>query len=128
MKRASRLSIASQFLTQNAILLENTDSTDMKEELNEIMLKAQEISMKLGTQRSGLRCDDYFALPLTFDHTSTIMEAHSLHNRDLADDDAALDGRPIVWVTQPAVIAVGKSDGSDYGVRRVLEKAVDLMG
>lgn len=128
MKEASRSAAASHFLSQNAILLENKGSADMKEALNELMLRAQDISMNLGTQRIGLRCIDSYQLPATFDHESTTMEAHSLHNKDLAENDAALDGRPIVLVTQPAVIAIGKSDGSDYGVRRVLEKAVVLVG
>lgn len=126
-KQASCHALSLQFLTTVPRLLEKASSADQLEELKEIIVRAQDVSLKLGTQRSGLRCENP-SVTATFDHTSKVMEAHSLHNKDLADDEAALDGKPIVLVTQPAIIAVGKSDGSDYGVRRVLEKAVVLVG
>lgn len=55
-------------------------------------------------------------------------EAHWLHDNDLEDDEAAFDGRPILLVTQPAIVAIGKSDGSDYSSRRNLKKAIVWMG
>jgi hypothetical protein len=127
-KNESCNSFTTQFLNQAASLFGDLTPAEAHGELNEIMSKAIELSTKLGTQRSGLRCEGQSDLPAIFDHKSNIMEAHSLHNKDLADDDAALDGRPIVLVTLPAIVAIGKSDGSDYKTRRILGKAVVLVG
>jgi hypothetical protein len=126
-KNASCDGFTKEFIGQVKILLTDPSSKETLDELTDIMSKALDISRKLNTQRSGLRCDRAPDLAATFDHTSDMMEAHSLHNKELADDEAALDGKAIILVMQPAIVAIGKSDGSDYSIRRVLRKAVVLM-
>lgn len=119
---------ASAFFDLASPLLKDGDRKGLMGQLREIFSKGVQISTKLTTQRSGLLCKGLESLPPNFDHNSKEMEAHWLHNNDLEDDEAAFDGRPILLVTQPAIVAIGKSDGSDYSSRRVLKKAIVWMG
>lgn len=120
--------LASVFMDLVSSLLKDGDRKDMARQLREIFGKAVQVSTKLTTQRSSLMCKGLRSLPSKFDHNSKEMEAHWLHNNDLEDDEAAVDGKPILLVTQPAIVAIGKSDGSDYSSRRVLKKAIVWMG
>lgn len=53
-----------------------------------------------------------------------MMEAHRLY-----EDPKALDGKRILMVTHPAIVAIGKVDGSDYSIKpRVFKKAIVWMG
>jgi hypothetical protein len=127
-KAISCLALAEKFFAQGCNMFWKSDSLEQHDQLVEVMQKADKISTKLCTQRSGLNCQVLSDLPPTFDHTARDMEAHWLHNEEWDDNSEALNGRPILLVTHPAVIAIGKSDGSDYDVRRVLKKAIVWMG
>ena len=101
-------------------------------QLTEIGLKAAEISYRLWTQKRELSCLRMHELEaesaLQFDSTSQLLEHHPLHNVQLSQDEMALDGKAVVIVTQPVVVAYGDSDGDNYAKRTVLKKAVVWMG
>lgn len=116
------------FIDRAVTLFKDVNNVEMHKEILQILAKACHISKNVGTQRSGIECQGLLSLPKNFNHRSKDMEAHQLHNGELEDDDKALDGKPILLVTQPAIIAIGRSDGSDYCAKRVLKKAIVWMG
>jgi hypothetical protein len=65
---------------------------------------------------------------LRYEATSTHLEAHSSHSRDLSDDANALDGREVLLVTNPAVVAIGTAEGKDYDSMKVWKKAAVWLG
>lgn len=93
-------------------------------ELLKIVKDALEIAVELGIQKSQILLYGIQHLPDTFDHTSEMMEAHQMY-----EHPQALDGRRILIVTYPAILALGNSDGSGYSMnKRVLKKAVVWVG
>ena len=100
----------------------------MYEQLLKIVANAAELSEKLHVQRCRFFVAGLRNLPEKFDSTSRHMEAHSAHIVELEDDERCLDGRDILLVVHPEIIAYGSSDGTDASTVRVLKKAVVWMG
>ena len=119
--------LAREFFSDAASLLKNPSSAEGHEQLSMILQEGAEVSTKLATQRSGLLVGG-MEEGLVFDSTSRDMTAHTLHHADLDDDEGCLNGKPVLMVTHPLVLATGKSDGSDFAVNRVLKKRVVWMG
>jgi hypothetical protein len=127
-RQASLEKMNKNLLQLAGTLVASQDASVVVQQLNDILAKAAKTSAKLYAQRSGLFIQSISELPKTFEANSSYMEPHMLHHRDLEDNEDCLNGQRILLVTQPAVIAIGNSDGSDYTVRRVLKKAVVWMG
>lgn len=123
-KQASSTMLTSQILAMWEPLFKDPRLPACSQAFKDIVDKAAEIGDKLNTQRSVLLCKDIHDLPEYFVSGSRHLEPHSIHNRDLDDDEKCLDGGRILLVTQPLVVAMGKSDGSDYSTERILRKAV----
>jgi len=103
-------------------------TTEVHEEVADLMHMAARFSEKISTQRNIVRCDGLSKLPPTFSRDSEIMQAHCLHSEVLRDNPRALDGKRIMLVVQPAIVQVGKFDGSDHSKEVVLMKAIVWMG
>lgn len=132
-KLTARMRLASRFLSSTGGIVPGyvpgVDTAEVHEELMAILQIAASVCFKIRTQRNGFKCEGIRDLTTTFSHDSPIMEAHSLHYRRLSDDPPAMDGKRILLVTQPAIFAIGKADGSDYGGEpRILKKAIVWMG
>lgn len=122
------LKIKFSIVNKAGTLLPKPHSSSLFQQLGDILSKAADITMKLSTQRNGLLVQSMMDLPNTYDPNAETMELHILHHRDTAENENCFNGQKILMVTQPAVIAVGSSDGNDYSVRRVLKKAIVWMG
>jgi hypothetical protein len=99
-----------------------------RQQFRDIITTAVDVTTKLHLQRGRLGWVSRPHLPAAFDSSSQLMEAHTWHHRELDDDEKCLDGKPVLMVTQPAIVIAGASDGSDTKIRRVLRKAVVWMG
>lgn len=119
--------MAKDFLACSRGLIDIPEETTLPP-LLKIMQQAVDMSTKLSTQRSDLEVLWGEHLPAKFSAGLRSTEAHSVHNIDLDDDDTALDGKQVLMVTFPLIVAMGKSNGTDYTMQRVLKKAVVWMG
>lgn len=132
-KLTARMSLATRFLASTGDIVPKNvpgvDEEELNDELMAIFQIAASVCFNIHTQRNGYECEGIRDFPTTFSHDSPIMEAHGLHYKILSDDPTAMDGRRILLVTQPAVFAIGKADGSEYGGEpRILKKAIVWLG
>ena len=118
----------SYFLRGCRKFLQYPVSKSAQERLKRIFQSAGELSLLLWTQRSYVSILGLKELPETFSSSNQYLSAHTLHARELDEDEACLDGLKILFVLHPAVVAVGDSEGADYGTVRILKKAVVWMG
>lgn len=123
-KETTRTTMTNDTLHWVRALLKDPQSESCYEAFRDVIDEIFDISEKLNLQRSFVECVGIEGLPKHYRSASKIMEAHSIHHRDLDDDENYLDGGRVLLVTQPLIVAVGKSDGSDYNKQRVLKKAV----
>jgi hypothetical protein len=100
----------------------------MDKELGDIFREAGELSYGLWTQKPDFKFLDIKALPRRFDRGNNQMEPHQLHRELLDMDGGCLDGKDIVLVTHPALLAYGTAEGTEYCNARVLKKAVVWLG
>lgn len=119
---------AKKFMMDARPLLATPPDEAMYQQLYSIMRSAAEVSEKLYVQRCTIAIKGYSKLPEVFDSRSVSMEAHSNHMIELEDDESCLDGKRVLMVAHPEVVAIGSSDGSDLTTVRVLRKAVVWMG
>lgn len=104
--------------------LTNEELEKMKRGLNSIIFNAGEVSAHLWTQRmeiNTIRLDKY----KDFNIHDVVLTAHRLHQLD--DDDHRLDGKPIIAVIQPAIVAWRVSDGENFDQFMVWSKAVVMV-
>lgn len=94
------------------------------EDLRSLFLMASGISVQLWTQRTHIRVLWKQELGL-FKVNSPLMSAHRLHRLD--EDDPRLDGKGILVVIQPAVVAFGDSYGENYDTMKVWLKAIVIV-
>lgn len=98
----------------------------------EIALKMAEVSYRLWTQKRELSYLNVKQLAaesnLQFDSHSPLLEHHPLHNVQVSQDEAALDGKMVSIITHPLVVAYGDSEGENYSKRTILKKAVVWIG
>lgn len=69
-------------------------------------------------------CKSQGDLPI-FNATSSVMSAHRLHKLD--EDDTRLDGKKVLLVVQPAVLAFGDENGESYDQSKVWARANVLV-
>lgn len=127
-KLKSRTKMAEIFLDLTGDLVPGRSTSEVHQEVSEIMHTAAQFSTKINTQRNRVRCDGLSNLPPTFKHESNMMQAYCLHSEALRDNPRAMDGKRTLLVVQSAFVLVGKADGSDYSQEVVLKKAFVWMG
>jgi hypothetical protein len=98
--------------------------------LREILMNAAEIATALWTQPSYIDClglQEMQHRQTVFDVASPVMEAHRLSRVD--PEDARHNGRKIIAVIQPALLAFDENDplGLDGDGYRVLSRANVLL-
>lgn len=117
---------ATGFLNSPARLLfrEDTDQEKREQELQLLYHRAGDLSLSLWAQRSFMRCYDLKDLKV-FSRDNAFMTAHRLHHLD--EDDDRLNGKKVLAVTQPAIVAYGNEDAENYDRGKVWAKAVVLI-
>lgn len=120
--------LTKEFVAVAQTLTSIPESKEMLEDIENIMLSAAQLSQQLSVQRCSLVIDGLSKLPEKFDASSKYMEAHKTYDADLEDEPTCLDGKDILLVTNPLVMALGSSDGSEPSTIRVLKKARVWMG
>ncbi|KAK2755734.1 hypothetical protein FQN54_005884 [Arachnomyces sp. PD_36] len=93
-------------------------------QLTNIIFNAGENSMNLWMQRTNMVMFELRNCG-KFNLNNPFMTAHRLHQLD--DDDHRLDGKPIIAVIQPGVVAFGDNDGENYEKYKVWSKAVVMV-
>ena len=93
-------------------------------ELKDIFCSAGEMATNLWTQRTNMKCFNIRHLQ-AFNIDNSKMVAHRLHHLD--DDDHSLDGRSILAVIQPLVVAYGNDNEENYDQFKIWAKAVVLI-
>ncbi|KXS95914.1 hypothetical protein AC578_5203 [Pseudocercospora eumusae] len=127
-KRAVACALVQKFLPK--ILIQ------FRDDVMRIMEDAVELSWQLWTRKARIEVlgitaigkQDGTASSIIYNANSHVLEPSFLHGRDLDDDPGALDGREVVLLCSPLVMAAGNADGTDYEKRRVLKPAVVWMG
>ncbi|CAK1359213.1 hypothetical protein CB0940_05459 [Cercospora beticola] len=110
------------------------DLANARSGLEAVVNEAAELSWKLWTRKGRMEVFDQARLAKetkgvdVYSGTSALLEAHSLHVRDLENDSGALEGKPIILVCSPVVAIAGDAEGQGYTKSRVLKKAVVWMG
>lgn len=107
---------------------------ECQRELEDIVARAAAFSYRVAAQKTKLEVISLSGLPkdssgrVIFSSNSEYMEHHPLHNVMIDEDAHSLDGKEVLLVTQPAVLARGFQHGQDPSKLRVLKEAVVWMG
>lgn len=117
-------------------MLKSDRRTAAQKELEEIFQASTDLAWSLWVQKSGIRVLDIRGLEgvekqtgdLRFRFESDHLEAHAQHNRDLSEDDRALNDRPVLLLVSPAIMFPGTYEGTEYHEPKVCKKAVVWMG
>ncbi|KAL4933395.1 uncharacterized protein BDV17DRAFT_251822 [Aspergillus undulatus] len=121
--------ICNRFVTEflagpaHALLNEN-DRDAHSRELRSLYKSAAQLALALWSQRSFIATHKLHDLPW-FTVTSALMEVHRLQHLD--EDDTSMDGKGILLVVQPAVLAFGSEDADRYDEYKVWAPAVVLV-
>lgn len=116
---------AKQFFTSCEPFLNSVDMVETHRLLLAIITTATDLSTKLWTQRSYLLKE--YVLRQPFHKDNKVWTPSGLHTAELDEDENALEGKTILMVLHPSVIAYGDSEGTNYATRRILKKAVVWM-
>lgn len=108
----------------------NEEKADRARRLREILMTAAALAASLWTQRSSPCCmniREIMSKDMLFNIRSPVLQAHPLHRLD--DDDNDYDGKRVLMVVKPALLAFNEDDseGLEGGGYRVLAKAVCLL-
>lgn len=118
------------------LLIPAVDAEAAEPGLEAILRTSAELSQTFWTRKQWIYYRGLTALvpagladqPLKYQASATDMETHPLHSVDLDDDPEALDGREVVLLCNPAVVAFGTADGKDYDKTKLWRKAVVWLG
>jgi hypothetical protein len=116
--------VATAFIQDTHRFLNDPTSGPMQDQLANIFDGGAKIAQKLWMQRSYL----FMTLHNVYDSENEEMIAHALHTKELSEDEKCLDGKKVLLMVHPKVLAFGSSDGSSNEKRRVLKEAVVWMG
>ncbi|KDB20986.1 hypothetical protein H109_07065 [Trichophyton interdigitale MR816] len=96
------------------------------DDLCHIFACAMQLSLSLWCQRTQMACNSVFAgNTRAFLHTDPSMIAHRLHQLD--EGENKLDGKEILLIIQPAVVAFGNEDGENYDKQKIWSPAIVLV-
>jgi hypothetical protein len=101
------------------IELEKRDS-----DLQKLYHSAGELSLSLWTQRTELKCQCLPDMPI-FRENDIRLRAHRLHQLD--EGDRRLDGRNILIVLQPAILAYGDENAENYEEAKLWARATVVV-
>jgi hypothetical protein len=103
---------------------DNADHGKRDQELQRLYHGAGELSLSLWTQRTWMR--RYHLSELAdFRTDHSMVTAHRLHHLD--EDDHRLNGKKILAVIQPAIVAFGNEDAEHYNNGKIWAKAVVIV-
>ncbi|KAL2862594.1 uncharacterized protein BJX67DRAFT_295736 [Aspergillus lucknowensis] len=102
----------------------SSDADQCVQELQSLYHGAAQLALSLWMQRASMACQDLQGLSF-FTVDSPIMSAHRLHHLD--EEDTALDGKKVLLVVQPAIIAYGSENAEHYDRYKVWAPAVVLV-
>lgn len=121
---------AKEILGKIHLFLKISHESKAQERMTKILNKAMDISKSLYAQRC--RIDSVvpraFAGEFTFSSSFKRIEHHPTHLKDVDDTHCTLEGKPVLVLTSPILLAIGASDGSDPDRKRTLKKGVVWMG
>ncbi|QDS74478.1 hypothetical protein FKW77_006820 [Venturia effusa] len=113
---------AARFLYRFKDLLKESSKT--KDNLLKIMRDVNVLATEFAAQKSYVRCYGIQDLPETFSNDSQLMAPHGWHG-----DPKKMDGKRVLLVVQPAIVAMGRASGRDYGLPpRIIKKAIVWLG
>lgn len=99
-------------------------------ELTAIAQEATELSWKLWTRKPCFVVHDWSAIQnyevndRVYRSGAHYFEPHALHNKDLEDNNMALDGNEIGLLCSPLILAIGNGEGQEYDKSQVVRKAM----
>ncbi|EME38936.1 hypothetical protein DOTSEDRAFT_180949 [Dothistroma septosporum NZE10] len=100
--------------------------------LQSILLRAAELSWAFLARKQSVKVRDIEYLDkdraLRYDHKADDLDTHVFHCPEVEDEPDALDGRKIVLLCNPAVVAYGTADGTDYDKSKIWHKAMVWLG
>jgi hypothetical protein len=96
----------------------------MRGSLEDIFYYAAQLALSLWTQKSSLK---YLTLQdlSRFSNGNEYVSAHALHRLD--EEDTKLDGKRVLAVIQPALLAFGNDEAEHYDQHKVWAKAIVLI-
>ena len=106
-------------------------------DLTNIFTECARLSWTLWTQKHQIEVLDLEGMEelqlngaahLTFEAESKYYKHHAQHNREIDEDPTALDGREVLLLVNPAIVAAGTTEGGSYGSKRVLMRGTVWMG
>jgi hypothetical protein len=120
--------LAGDFLSSSAGIFFRDVQNDAElvkrdQELQRLYQSAEELSLSLWSQRTSMECKGLEALPVFNDNGT--MRAHRLHQLD--EDDDRLNGKNVLVVIQPLVVAYGTEDAEDYDKEKTWARAIVLI-
>lgn len=96
------------------------------QDLCHIFYTAAKLSTSLWCQRTNIDCRRTTLRKMKlFYHKNPLSTAHRLHHLD--EDDDKFDGKAILAIIQPAVVAYGNEDAENYGKGKVWSPAIVLV-
>ncbi|EFR01013.1 hypothetical protein MGYG_04015 [Nannizzia gypsea CBS 118893] len=98
----------------------------MLQDLCHVFSAAAELSLSLWCQRTTMGCRLItLSKPKQFSQKCQLMVAHRLHHLD--EDDSRLDGKEVLAIIQPAVVAFGNENAENYDKGKVWSRAIVLV-
>ncbi|EGD88097.2 hypothetical protein H112_04579 [Trichophyton rubrum D6] len=95
-------------------------------DLYHIFAHAMQLSLSLWCRRTQMTCNSMFTgNTRVYHHTDSSMIVHRIHRLD--EGENKLDGKEILVIIQPAVVAFGNDDGENYDKRKVWSPAIVLV-
>ncbi|KAF1983180.1 hypothetical protein K402DRAFT_396887, partial [Aulographum hederae CBS 113979] len=117
------------FVELSESLLEQRTSVTMFSQLEILLTDVALTAYKLSTRKTQLEIHYLHSIKNhRYEAQIDVFEPNALHREELDDNEKILDGRRILFVSHPLLIACGNTDGSDYNLRRVWKKATVWMG
>jgi hypothetical protein len=102
----------------------NERALQMRKTLEDIFYYAAQLALSLWTQRSSLKYLTLRDLPRFFNDREDV-GAHALHR--LEEEDVRLDGKQVIAVIQPTLLAFGNDEAEHYDQHKVWAKAMVLI-
>ncbi|QKX58878.1 uncharacterized protein TRUGW13939_06006 [Talaromyces rugulosus] len=102
----------------------NERASQVRKMLEDIFYYAAQLALSLWTQRSFLKYQTLRDLSRFFNGRENV-GAHALHRLD--EEDTRLDGKQVLVVIQPALLAFGNDEAEYYDQHKVWAKAMVLI-
>lgn len=119
-----------------ACLVQSTGGSDSEQrylELSEIVSDLVALSSRLSTQREQVLVKNLRDLaqpnrPVRFYAASKTLQHHAMHNLQIEDSEHSLDGRRVLLVVHPLIMAFSNKAGGPPISERVWKRAIVWVG